>query len=99
MRCIACNANLDDVESVSKDMLTGRYLDMCRVCLQEANIYCNITAGDYDENDKRWSSSTLAGFFRGVGGKVETASERRDERDRSYSDQDTSDQSTSEEDY
>jgi hypothetical protein len=33
MRCRACNAELDDLESVRKDTETGEFLDLCSDCL------------------------------------------------------------------
>lgn len=35
MRCIACNKNLKDHESVRRHALTNEFLDMCDTCLKE----------------------------------------------------------------
>ena len=32
MRCKACNAELDDFESVRKDFDTGEFFDLCNEC-------------------------------------------------------------------
>lgn len=44
MRCIACNAELNDFESTRKDS-AGRFIDMCNYCFK---------AGEYefDTNDR-----------------------------------------------
>jgi len=33
MRCLSCNCELTDEESVKKGINTGEYLDMCYACL------------------------------------------------------------------
>ena len=38
MRCVCCDVNLSDGESVLKHPETGNYLDMCCECLIEAQI-------------------------------------------------------------
>ena len=40
MRCVDCNANLTDEESVRKDENTGSYLDLCNDCL--SNLYRDL---------------------------------------------------------
>jgi hypothetical protein len=33
MRCLACNVELDDHESTTKNPETGEFLDLCNTCL------------------------------------------------------------------
>jgi hypothetical protein len=35
MRCLSCNKNLNDRESVRKHAVTGEYLDLCNYCLRQ----------------------------------------------------------------
>lgn len=32
MRCVCCNANLNDFESTRRSVTTGEFLDMCNQC-------------------------------------------------------------------
>lgn len=51
MRCRACDKNLDDAESINKDLTTGEYLDMCRYCLSCAGIISEIEEGLHEDTE------------------------------------------------
>lgn len=38
MRCFACNVNLSDFESRLRSQVSGEFLDMCKKCLELADI-------------------------------------------------------------
>lgn len=38
MRCVCCNRNLSDYESVLKHPVTMEYLDTCKICLRDIPI-------------------------------------------------------------
>lgn len=38
MRCICCNANLNDWESTARHAVTLSFLDTCRTCLKDSGI-------------------------------------------------------------
>lgn len=42
-RCVACNCILTSREMTIKGSLSGKYLDMCKACLKDAEI-------DFEEN-------------------------------------------------
>ena len=45
MRCVCCNANLNDYESTRKSKVSGDYLDMCNRCFD----FTDIDAEDRDD--------------------------------------------------
>ena len=51
MRCVDCNANLTDEESVRKDDRTGDYLDLCSSCLSNfyLDVYGDLPTDSLDE--------------------------------------------------
>lgn len=52
MRCVSCNKNLNNFESTLKSIHTGQYLDMCRHCLDDAEIdYTDKYVDTLDEED------------------------------------------------
>lgn len=53
MRCLACNVELNNVESTRKSRVTGEYLDLCNPCfgtIQE-DVKVEPEMGDEDELD------------------------------------------------
>lgn len=53
MRCVSCNKNLNDFESTLKSINTGDYLDMCRSCLNDAEIeYTDKYVEELEEYDE-----------------------------------------------
>ena len=46
MRCLVCNANLNDFESTRKHAVTGEYIDECNKCFRWAEGIVPVTERD-----------------------------------------------------
>jgi len=51
MRCLVCNANLNDFESTRKHATTGEYLDTCSDCLNAIGLIPTLDREDLMQNE------------------------------------------------
>jgi NAD-dependent SIR2 family protein deacetylase len=53
MRCLACNSELTDAESVRKSKVTGEFIDLCNKCYDtitdDADVFDNSTEISLDD--------------------------------------------------